>query len=157
MFDTLFHTCLTHQHDDEYHRHLMKKSSRRDLTVSGLSEEPQLNVSCIISTCLLCLLVTMHLLITDIEDTFENAQWGKAKQMQSVWLCILSHRKFWNTVENTQWRKAKQMQPMWFCILSGRQFETTFENAQWRKVKQMQAMRLCLFTGKPFEKTFENT
>ena len=74
---------MNHQHDDEYHRHLMKKSSRRDLTVSGLSEGPQLNVSRIISTCLLCLLVTMHLLITDIEDTFENAQWGKShKQMQ---------------------------------------------------------------------------
>ena len=73
---------MNHQHDDEYHRHLMKKSSRRDLTVSGLSEGPQLNVSRIISTCLLCLLVTMHLLITDIEDTFENAQWGK------------SHKKF---------------------------------------------------------------
>ena len=33
--------------------------------------------------------------------------------------------------------KVKQMQPMWLCILTGRPFEDTFENAQWGKVKQM--------------------
>ena len=41
------------------------------------------------------------------------------------------------TFENTQWRKDKQMQPVWFCILSGRRFEETFENTQWRQIKQM--------------------
>ena len=28
-----------------------------------------------------------------------------------------------------QWRYGKQMQPMWLCILSGKQFEEKFENS----------------------------
>ena len=64
-------------------------------------------------------------------------QWGKVKQMQPMWLCILKGMPFEDTHENAQWRKVKQTQPMWLCILSGRQFEETHENAQWGKVKQM--------------------
>ena len=67
------------------------------------------------------------------EDTFEDTQWRKAKQMQPVWFCILLCKRFVETFENTQWRKAKKMPPMWLCILSGRQVEDTFENPQWRK------------------------
>ena len=46
------------------------------------------------------------------EETFDNAQWGKVKQMQPVWLCILSSKRFEDTFENPQWRKSKQMQPV---------------------------------------------
>ena len=46
------------------------------------------------------------------EETFENAQWGKVKQMQPMSLCMLSGRQFEDTFENTQWGKVKQMQPM---------------------------------------------
>ena len=41
-------------------------------------------------------------------------------------------------LEEKDRHEVKQMQPMWLCILSGRQFEDTFENAQRRKVEQMQ-------------------
>ena len=41
--------------------------------------------------------------------------------MRSVWLCILSGRKFEETFKNTQWRKVKQMQPVRLCILSNKQ------------------------------------
>ena len=51
---------------------------------------------------------------------------------------VTSNRLHENTFENAQWRKVKQIQPIFLCILSGTQFEDTFENAQWRKVKQMQ-------------------
>ena len=74
------------------------------------------------------------------QETFENAQRRKVKQMQSMWLCIFPGRQFEETFENAQRRKAKRMQPMWLCIFSVRQFEENFENAQWRKVKQMQPM-----------------
>ena len=36
------------------------------------------------------------------EDAFENAHWQKVKQMQSVWLCILSGNQFEEPYENTQ-------------------------------------------------------
>ena len=91
-----------------------------------------------------------------VEDTYENTQWRKAKQMQPVWLCMLWSKFVEDTFDNSQWRKVKQMQAMWLCLFSGRQFEDTFENAQWRKVKQMQPMWLCLFSGRRFEDTFEN-
>ena len=90
------------------------------------------------------------------EDTFENSQWRKVKQMQPVWLCILWPKQFEDSFENPQWRKIKQMQPMWLCIFTGRRFEETFENTQWRKAKQMQPLWLCLFSGMPFEETFKN-
>ena len=67
-------------------------------------------------------------------------QWGKVKQMQPMWLCILKGRPFEETYEIAQWRQVKQMQPMWLCFFSGRPFEDTFENAQWGKLKQMQPM-----------------
>ena len=59
-----------------------------------------------------------------------------------------------DSFENAQWRKVKQMQPMWLCILSGRRFVEAFENTQWRKVKQMQQMWLCIFLCKRIEDTF---
>ena len=34
-----------------------------------------------------------------------------------MWLCILTGRQFEDTFENAQWRKDKQMQPIWLCIL----------------------------------------
>ena len=78
---------------------------------------------------------------------FATAQWRKAKQMQPMWLCIASWRKFEDTFENAQWRQVKQMQPVWLCFCSDRRFEETFENAQWRKVKQMQPVWLCILPG----------
>ena len=88
--------------------------------------------------------------------TFENTQWRKVKQMQPVWLCIHSGRRFEEAFENTQWRKVKQMQPVWLCIFWGKQFEETFEETQWRKVKQMQPVWLCIFWSRQIEETFEN-
>ena len=55
--------------------------------------------------------------------------------MQPVRQGIFSSRPFEDTFENTQWIKVKQMQPMRLCLFSGRRFEETFENAQRRKVK----------------------
>ena len=51
-----------------------------------------------------------------------------------MWLCILSSRSFEETHENAQWRKVKQMQPMWLCIFSGRQFEDTHAIQKSRKL-----------------------
>ena len=48
---------------------------------------------------------------------------------------MLSGRQFEGTFENAQWRKVKQMQSLSLCILSGRSFEETSENTWWRKVK----------------------
>ena len=45
--------------------------------------------------------------------------------MQPVSLCILWCRQFEETFENPQWRKVKQMQPMQLCILWGKRFEET--------------------------------
>ena len=47
-----------------------------------------------------------------------------------MWLCILTDRQFEETYENAQWIKARQMQAMWTCIFLCRPFEETFENAQ---------------------------
>ena len=47
----------------------------------------------------------------------------------------MSGRPFEETFENAQWRKIKQMQPMRLCNYSCKLIENTFENAQWRKVK----------------------
>ena len=89
------------------------------------------------------------------EETFENKQWRKTKQVQPVWLCINSGTRFEDTFDNTQWRKVEPMQPVWICIISGRWFEDTFENTWWRKAKQMQPMWLCLLSGRQFEDTFK--
>ena len=78
------------------------------------------------------------------EETFENAQWRKVKQMQPMRLCLFKCKQFKETFENAQWRKIKQMQPVWVCILQCRQFEDSFENTQRRKVKQMQPVWLCI-------------
>ena len=91
------------------------------------------------------------------EDTLENTQWRKAKQMQPMWLCVFSGRRFKETFEDAQWRKAKQMQSMWLCLFSGKPFEYTFENAHWRKAKQVQTMWLCILSGKRFEDAFEDS
>ena len=50
--------------------------------------------------------------------------------MQPILLCILTSKQFEETFENAQRRKVKQMQPMLLCILTGKRFEETFENAQ---------------------------
>ena len=46
-----------------------------------------------------------------------------------------SGRQFEDTFENAQWRKVKQMQSVWLCLFWGRPFEETYEDSQWRKVK----------------------
>ena len=88
------------------------------------------------------------------EGSFENVLWRKVKQMQPMWLCLL-------TFGNTQCRKIKQMQPMWRCnmhplwqAISGLLNQETFETTQWRKVKQMQPMWLRIFSGRQFEDTY---
>ena len=91
------------------------------------------------------------------EDTFENTQWRKVKQMQTMWLRLFSGKHFDGSFENTQRREVKQMQPMWLCLFSGKHFEESFKNAQWRKVTQMQPMWLCLLCGGHFEEPFENS
>ena len=73
-------------------------------------------------------------ILMSFEDTFENAQWGKVKQMQAMWLSILSGRPFEEPHENAQWRKVKQMQPMCLCIFSGRQFKDTHAIQKSRKI-----------------------
>ena len=51
-----------------------------------------------------------------------------------MWLCILSSRPFEETHENAQWSKVKQMQSMWLRIFSGRQFEDTHAIQKSRKI-----------------------
>ena len=80
------------------------------------------------------------------ENTFENAQWRKLKQVQPMWLCICSCQLFENTFENAQWRKVKQMQPVWFWVLTGVQFDETFKNAQWGNLEQMQPVWLYILS-----------
>ena len=43
---------------------------------------------------------------------------------------------------DAQWRKVKQMQAMWLCIISSWRFEETFVNTRWRKDRQ--TMQLCM-------------
>ena len=43
---------------------------------------------------------------------------GGQPEWRKAWVCA------------TQWRKVKQMQPVWLCLLSGRWFEETFKNTQ---------------------------
>ena len=50
-------------------------------------------------------------------------QCHKINKMQ---ICVLTGRRFEETFENTQCRKVKQMQPMQLCIFSCRQFEDAF-------------------------------
>ena len=88
------------------------------------------------------------------EDTFEITQRRKVKQMQPMWLFILSCRPFEDTFEITQRRKVKQMQPMWLYLLWGRHVEDTFKNTQWR---QRNATIVTLHPHRwQFEETFEN-
>ena len=54
-------------------------------------------------------------------------------------------RWFEDTFENPQWRKIKQMQPLWLCILWGRKFEDSSENTQWTKVEQMSDSGIVCF------------
>ena len=90
------------------------------------------------------------------EDSFENTQRRKTKQMQLMWLCIFTGRPFEDTSESKRRRKVKQMQTMQLCLFSGKRFEDTFENSQWRKVKKMQPMWLYLLSCRPFDRTFQN-
>ena len=75
----------------------------------------------------------------DFDHAFENTQWRKTKQMQPMWLCILSGRPF----ENPQWRKAKQMmQPVGLCIIWSKYIADTFEETLWRCNQMQQQLRL---------------
>ena len=65
-----------------------------------------------------------------------------------MYIYIFLYKPFEETSENAQWRKVKQMQPMWLRVFSCKQFEEAFENAQWKKVKEI--MKLCLFSGGQF-------
>ena len=65
--------------------------------------------------------------------------------MQPVWLCILSGRPSEDTSENTQWRKVKQMQPVWLRMFAGRKLEETFENPQCWKMEQMKPVGLFIY------------
>ena len=58
--------------------------------------------------------------------------------MWPVWLCILWSKQFEETFENTQRGKVKQMQIVQLCILACRQPEDSFVNALWGKAKQIQ-------------------
>ena len=49
-------------------------------------------------------------------------------------LCIRSRRKFEDTFENPQRRKVKQMQPVWLCIHSGKPTGDTHEKACLKKM-----------------------
>ena len=118
------------------------------------------------------------------EDTFENPQWRKVKQMQPMWLCIHICKRFVGTFENTQWRKIKQMQPVWLCILLlalwGLIWKYTVEKNQtnaanvtlpllgqsiwgdiWKrkveKSKQKKLVWFCLFWSKLFEYVFKTS
>ena len=84
-------------------------------------------------------------------------QWGKAKQMQPVWLYILLCMRSEDTFENTRWRKIQYMQPVRLYILVCKRFENTFENKQWGKVKQMQPVWICINPSRQFEDTFVKT
>ena len=101
----------------------------------------------------------MHLKTHNAEksNTFENPHWRKAKQLQPMWLCILTWRRFKDTFEKTQWRQVSQVPRMWLCIPSGRRFKDTHENTQWRYVKQMQPMWLYILSGIQLEESFKNT
>ena len=71
--------------------------------------------------------MTMHPL-KHFEDSFDNAQWRKTKQMQCDHVffdpsALRVHLK-------SQWRKATKVQPMWLGIFSGSQFEKTLDNTQ---------------------------
>ena len=86
------------------------------------------------------------------EGSFENVLWRKVKQMQPMWLCLL-------TLENTQCRKIKQMQPMWRCnmhplwqAISGDIWKHTVEKSQTNVTKW-----LCILTDTQFEYTDKNT
>ena len=81
---------------------------------------------------------------------------GKSQTNVPMWLCIFWGTPFEETIENTQWRKVKQMQAMWLCICWGKRFEETFKNTQWGKVKQMHYIWLCLCSGKPSFENFRN-
>ena len=51
-------------------------------------------------------------------------------KVQPVWICLFWSKQLEETFEDTQWRKVKQMQPMWLCIFSGSQFEGPSEETQ---------------------------
>ena len=58
------------------------------------------------------------------------------KNWTSVQLFFFSSMLFENTFENTYWQKIKQLQPMWLQLISRRGFEKTFENFPRRNAKK---------------------
>ena len=57
--------------------------------------------------------------------------------MRPVWLCISLRKRFEDTFENAQWRKVKQMQPVRLCFLSDKQFKEAYENTHKEDAKEV--------------------
>ena len=55
------------------------------------------------------------------EDSFENTLEKSTASKTNVTL-HLNKKATWRRTENAQWREVKQMQPMWLCFFSGRRF-----------------------------------
>ena len=76
----------------------------------------------------------------NLKKRLKTHSWEKSNKCNQ-W--FLPGKRFEETFNDAQWRKVKQMQPMRLCLLSRKRFEETFKDAQWRKVKHTQLMRLC--------------
>ena len=50
---------------------------------------------------------------------------------QPSMICIPTYRHFENPFENAHWGKVRQMQPVRLCFLLYKRFEQTFDNTQW--------------------------
>ena len=97
--------------------------------------------------------VMSHLVRLRGKDTVQTTHCAVEKSQTNA---TNATRQFEETFENTQWRKVKQKQTMPLCLISGKPFEEIFENAHWGKVKQMQPMQICFISCRQFEDTFEN-
>ena len=59
------------------------------------------------------------------EDTFENAQWRKVKQMQSLRLRIFLCRCCEQTFKNTRWKKPK----VYIHLMNATKYEYAYSRA----------------------------